>query len=737
MNALTIRVPGTTETMAPFPMGGRSPRGSLVGANRLHFTRGGQPWLPAMGEFQYSRYPVREWENELRKMKAGGIEIVATYVIWIHHEEEEGVFDWSGCRDLRRFVTACARHGLWVALRIGPFCHGEVRNGGLPDWLYGQALRPRTNDPRYLRLAARLYGEIARQMRGLLFRDGGPTLAIQCENEFMDSAAPWETTQIPAVAYTPKGSGGVVHMRALKRLARAVGLDVPFWTATGWGASPVRPRDFLPLFGGYAFHAWLDDPTTQPPSGCFLFSRAHGRPNPKFDTRTAPYACCELGGGMQVFYRNRPVVPPESVEAMHVAQLGSGANLMGYYVYHGGRNPVGRRAFLNEHRCPRISYDYQAPLGEGGQRRPHYALLRRQFLFLHSFGAQLAPMETYLPARRASGPADTATVRWAVRARGDAGFLFVHNYQDHVALRTHHDVAFRVRGPHGVTAFDPLVLRPGACAILPFGLDLGGGLRLAWSTCQPLAWLDDTLFCFAPEGFPAVYVFDPPTRRSAGPEPAAPGRFEVTPGRGRLVLTRPDQTRLTVVTLTDAESRRFWIGRAGSRDRAFLSSAGLLFGARTVRAYQEGNPRMRVAVYQPEAGFVWHTCRARRRTVRLTIRRIAADRVVVRLPRRALDGLEELRLRVDYVGDTAAAYLDGQLVADNFWNGATWEIALRRLAPRVLTTELVLVLTPRTTGTAAAAYSEMAAVRVAASTPTSARFVRIRAVPEYAGEIRV
>jgi hypothetical protein len=40
-----------------------------------------------MGEFHYSRYPESEWESEILKMKAGGVQIVSTYVIWIHHEE--------------------------------------------------------------------------------------------------------------------------------------------------------------------------------------------------------------------------------------------------------------------------------------------------------------------------------------------------------------------------------------------------------------------------------------------------------------------------------------------------------------------------------------------------------------------------------------------------------------------------------------------------------------------------
>lgn len=60
-------------------------------------------------------------------MKAGGTQIVATYVFWIPHEEVEGQFDWSSHRDLRKFVELCAKHGLYVYPRIGPWAHGEVR----------------------------------------------------------------------------------------------------------------------------------------------------------------------------------------------------------------------------------------------------------------------------------------------------------------------------------------------------------------------------------------------------------------------------------------------------------------------------------------------------------------------------------------------------------------------------------------------------------------------------------
>lgn len=76
-------------------------------ANSHYFTKDGQPWIPIMGEFHYSRYPKEEWGQELWKMKSGGIEIIASYVIWIHHEEEKGNWLSHENYDLRYFIELC------------------------------------------------------------------------------------------------------------------------------------------------------------------------------------------------------------------------------------------------------------------------------------------------------------------------------------------------------------------------------------------------------------------------------------------------------------------------------------------------------------------------------------------------------------------------------------------------------------------------------------------------------
>lgn len=97
-----------------FPAGGKASDGRTLAVNNRYLILDGTPWLPVMGEMHYSRYPDRYWEEEILKMKAGGVTIVSSYVFWIHHEEIEGRFDWSGQRSLRRFVELCGRHGMFV-----------------------------------------------------------------------------------------------------------------------------------------------------------------------------------------------------------------------------------------------------------------------------------------------------------------------------------------------------------------------------------------------------------------------------------------------------------------------------------------------------------------------------------------------------------------------------------------------------------------------------------------------
>ncbi|WP_227247603.1 beta-galactosidase [Paraburkholderia caribensis] len=216
-----------------------SPDGRTIGINSRYLTRDGEPWLPVMGELHYARVPEAQWDDALAKVKAAGVDIVSSYVIWRYHERRAGQFDWRARLDLRRFIENCAKRGLYAFVRIGPWVHAEVRYGGIPAWVVDQ-VPTRCDDPLYLQYVQRFFAEIAAQLAGLLWKDGGPVIGIQLENEY-NLTGPQQ---------------GPTHIATLKRLAREAGLDVPLYTVTGWDNAVFPRREVAPVFGGYADLPW-------------------------------------------------------------------------------------------------------------------------------------------------------------------------------------------------------------------------------------------------------------------------------------------------------------------------------------------------------------------------------------------------------------------------------------------------------------------------------------------------
>ena len=86
-----------------------------------------------MGEIHYSRVPEECWEDELIKMKSGGVDVISSYVFWIHHEEIEGNIRFDGNLNIKKFLSICKKLSLPFILRLGPWVHGEAKNGGFPD----------------------------------------------------------------------------------------------------------------------------------------------------------------------------------------------------------------------------------------------------------------------------------------------------------------------------------------------------------------------------------------------------------------------------------------------------------------------------------------------------------------------------------------------------------------------------------------------------------------------------
>jgi hypothetical protein len=460
--------------------------------------------------------PVSRWREDLLKMKAGGLSIVSAYLMWLHTEEVRGVQDFSGNRNVSLFLDTALDVGLMVALRIGPWDHGECRNGGLPDWVVASCTgtcRLRENETEFMTMVESWYGGLARHVVGRGWAEGGPVISIQVDNE------------------TPN----VSYLLALKDMAVALGMRPAFWVKTGWPSpsTPVAYGSLVPLFGGYVddFCSYIRRcplsktrtpkvtplPTrpaqtggspTDVDYGNFMFSDA---PNPAplppaatSDSEPYPWLMVEMGGGMASSYHRRVHVNGDDHTAQAAVFLGSGAANLGFYMYHGGTDPMGSLSTMQESQItgypndmPTRTYDFHAPLGEAGQPRPHYHGIRGLSALLAAFGSWLAPLPSFKPAQRPVGPTDTATLRVAVRSDGEAGIAFINNRNVHVNMSDQAGVRLTLLPPAGggaplsipLPASPAPTLPAGAWAAWPFNLPLFSTALLTYALATPFTLL--------------------------------------------------------------------------------------------------------------------------------------------------------------------------------------------------------------------------------------------------------
>jgi beta-galactosidase len=670
-----------------------------VALTSRYLTRDGVPVIPVSGEIHYSRVPRHRWRERLRQMRSGGVTVIATYVFWLHHVEHRGSPRFDGNLDVAAFVDLCAAEGFDVMLRIGPWCHGETRNGGFPDWVQRAPVRHRTDDPAYLDLVREWFGQLAAALGDRC----GALLGIQLENELYDQPG---------------------HIVTLKHLAREAGLAAPLWTATAWGGADLPALEVLPLYGGYGDGFWVDadapwDPTFR---DHYFFSHVWDDPGigadlrrlqlhsvaapPRTPSAFFPPATCELGGGMATAYHRRPRPAARDIAAIAHCKIGNGSAWQGYYMYAGGTNPASAAGTQESHATgypndmPRLGYDFHAPIGEAGVLAGSHAELRRQHAFLAAFGASLAEMPSSLPDVRPDGVDDDRTLRWALRSDGESGFLFVAWHQPHVPLRDYRGARFRVVLDRKEIVFPahPVDIPAGTLARWPVGLT-AGGVRVEWATASALTMLPGpvpTLVLVAEQGIPVTY---------------AVGRVEhrAEPGFSPVRLRSPAGGELDLLVLPAAAASDVWVCEDGGARRLLLSAHELSWGPDG----RIGSTGPDVRAYDPETGAFGVlpltgpvppgptvTMSAEVETV---VTRAAGPAVPVtygkfdgrqsapapetfdelaavhrlRLPDWATDPALDAHLRIAWAGDAGQLRVDGRPVTDRFWDGSEWIVNLR------------------------------------------------------------
>ncbi|BCW20491.1 hypothetical protein NtRootA9_31990 [Arthrobacter sp. NtRootA9] len=682
----------------------------------------GTPGIPISGELHYSRIPRGQWEDRLRLMKAGGITVVATYVFWIHHEQTEGKIRFDGGLDAAAFVRLCADIGLNVVLRIGPWCHGEVRNGGFPDWVQAAPVRHRTNDPAYLALVKAWFARVGEELHQLTGRDSN-VIGIQLENELYDQPE---------------------HFAELKKLARDAGLSAPLWTATAWGGADLPEGEVLPLFGGYGDGFWVDaeapwDPTFRehyffshtwddPGIGADVRGLAGNgtepgpaAPAPRTPSDLFPPATCELAGGMATAYQRRPWPKGLDVAAVAHNKIGNGSAWQGYYMFAGGTNPADglqesqETGYPND--MPRFDYDFHAPIGASGRLAPSFAALRRQHAFLDAFGDRLAQMPSSLPDAMPGGIDDTTTLRWALRSDGAAGFVFITWHQPHLPLGTYEGARFGAVLDGGTVTFpgSPVDIPAGTVAHWPVNLEVAG-VTVSWATASPLTVLQPsaqepdslpTLVLAAEPGIPVELCFPEGTEVHGAGSADPAGTYRPHAAEPTVFTTRYGDAQLDVLVLPAEAANGAWVlGTAPNRalvlsaDPVWLDGTGRLAGRSQAPAevlrYRAGARSFEaVETVLRQGPAALHTVKTELlrpagpvpATYGSSANRAAApspDTIAglaetyrLSIPGEALAAHDLLdqghnELEIHWAGDVARLLVDGSVVADRFWDGSPW-----------------------------------------------------------------
>lgn len=573
----------TPPTINYLSLGHTGPAGKEIRINNLYLEEGGIPQLPVMGEIHYNRMDSRYWRDALLKMKASGIDIVATYCIWSLHEEFEGELSWEGHLNLRRFIELCKELDMKVHLRFGPYCNAEIKNGGLPDWIVNNKnLITRSNDPLYLEYTRRWYQAVYDQVKGLLWKDGGPVMALQLENEYVR----------PGMI--------VSHLLNLKKMAVEIGFDVPLYSMTHWMDSEYPKGEIVPYAGFYIEAPWTASGKNEIPTSNFEFF-TYNRLSDNIGTdiikiegdveslsgenNDSPFFTCEIGVGTTAFYQRRAVVPEEMAGENINLRLGCGANMMGYYMYTGGTNPVGKISTYQSS-GPRISYDYQAPIREFGTLGTVMPETKKYNYFMNDFGTALAPAVAYLPTTNQ----DRDNLQWAVRLNGNTGYLFCSNYLYKHSRKDYKNVQFSIKLKDETIRIprQKVTVKNGTYFLWPFNQELSNVL-LKYSTTQPVCSLKEgnnhTYFFFEDDAIPGEYLIENKDIRNIevknGSYRKEKDRYfinQLTPGKECIIkITKENGSTVRFVTLIEEESDHIWKGTIKGKKFVAITNSSLIY----------------------------------------------------------------------------------------------------------------------------------------------------------------
>lgn len=150
------------------------------------FLMNGEPFVIRAAELHYPRIPKEYWEHRIEMCKSMGMNTICLYVFWNLHEQQEGIYNFSGQNDLKAFCELAQKHGMYIILRPGPYVCAEWDMGGLPWWLLKKKdIKVRTKEDTYfMESMSKFLKEVGKELAPMQINKGGNIIMVQVENEY-------------------------------------------------------------------------------------------------------------------------------------------------------------------------------------------------------------------------------------------------------------------------------------------------------------------------------------------------------------------------------------------------------------------------------------------------------------------------------------------------------------------------------------------------------------------------
>ena len=310
------------------------------------FFRDGAPHQVLAGSLHYFRVHPDQWRDRLQRLIDLGLNTVDTYVAWnFHQATKDAAADFTGWRDLRRFLEIAAEVGLDAIVRPGPYICAEWANGGLPVWITRGGAPLRTIRGDFLARVADWFDVLLPQFVDLQAGRGGNVVAVQVENEFG--------------SYGNDGD----YVAAMAELLRERGITELLFTADG----PTDPMLTEGTTPGVLAAVTLGSK----PAEARALVRTH-RPD-------EPFFVAEFWNGwFDHWGTNHHVRTPENAAA-NLAEIISDGGSVSIYMAHGGTNFglwAGANRVDGRIRSTITSYDSDAPIAEDGTLTAKFHAMR-------------------------------------------------------------------------------------------------------------------------------------------------------------------------------------------------------------------------------------------------------------------------------------------------------------------------------------------------------------------------